>query len=167
MRINHFDYIKVFLFVLTSFLIGQNNLSTTNIELNPDYSNGEKYYTSNDGTVYFFVNVWGHVKNPGRIRLVEGVDIITLLSAVGGPEIGANLKSVMLYRELPDQKNKLIYEINIDRFLDEGDRSEFVKILPNDTIIIKETNLSFMLNKVGTLNTLMNLLNIYLNISNK
>jgi hypothetical protein len=159
---------SILLLVLTSCLFSQNNSSSSSSVFNTSYSmNGEKYHTSTDGMVYFYVNVWGHVKSPGRIRLVEGVDIITLLSAVGGPKNGANLKKVMLYREIPDQNKKFMYEINIDNFIDKGDRAGFVKILPNDTILVEETNTSFMMNRVGTLNTLMNLLNIYLNLSNK
>ena len=165
----NFLTIRFILFIaFVSFSIGQNESDQTLGSLNSiDSMNGEKYHTSNDGTVYFYVNIWGHVKIPGRIRLVEGVDIVTLISAVGGPQNGANLKKVVLYRDVPDTKNSLMYEINIEQFKNNGDRSTFVKILPNDTILIEETKISYMMNKIGTLNTFMNLANIYLNISNR
>ena len=49
-------------------------------------------------------------------------------------------------------------------FLKSGDRSEFVKILPNDTFIIPQTTTNVILSNVGTLNTLLTLLNLYLQV---
>lgn len=160
-------YFRIVLILLSiSFLLAQNDSTSNSKQFNTNYLvNGEKYHTSSiDGMLYFHVNVWGHVKYPGRVSLVEGVDIITLLSAVGGPRNGANLNKVMLYREVPDKNNQSMYRININDFKAKGDRTGFVKILPNDTIIIEETKISYVIDRIGTLNTFMNLLNIYLNL---
>ena len=56
--------------------------------------------------------------------------------------------------------------IDFTEFIKTGDRSNFITIQPNDTFIIQQTGFSFLLEQVGTLNTLMSLINIYLNLSN-
>ena len=56
--------------------------------------------------------------------------------------------------------------IDITEFLKAGDRSNFISIQPNDTYIIKQTGFSYILGEVGTLNTMMSLINIYLNLTN-
>ena len=85
----------------------------------------------------------------------------------GGPQSGANLKNVRLFRETPDQSGEHIYTINLDNFLKTGDRSEFVKIMPNDTFIIPQTTTSYIMAQIGTLNTVLSILNIYLQIENR
>ena len=65
------------------------------------------------------------------------------MSAVGGPSQYANLRKIRLYREKPDPNGQLIYFIDLTQFLDTGDRSNFPKIKPNDTIIIKKLLLEY------------------------
>ncbi|NQT98207.1 MAG: hypothetical protein HQ562_10740 [Candidatus Marinimicrobia bacterium] len=69
-----------------------------------------------------------------------------------------------LFREIPDENGNLIYHINMDNFLKTGDRSDFIKILPNDTVIIQQKPLSYVLSNVGLINTFMSMLNLYLSI---
>ena len=127
-----------------------------------DYTtSSERYITTRDGDVVMFVNVWGQVQNPGHHMVYEGIDLATLLSFVGGPAKGANLKKVRLYREIPDENGQLVYEINMEKFLKTGNRSDFVKILPNDTYIIPQTISSYVLQQAGTVNTIFSLVNVY------
>ena len=107
------------------------------------------------------VNVWGHVSSPGRHAVFDGIDLATLLSVVGGPRGGAKLYNVKLFREVPDENGKQVYIINLKKFLKTGDRSEFMKILPNDTYIIPQTTASIILANVGTVNTFLTLLTLY------
>ena len=60
--------------------------------------------------------------------------------------------------------NQCINSINIEKFLQTGDRSEFVKIMPNDTFIIPQKTSSYIMEKVGTLNTILSVLNLYFQI---
>ena len=124
----------------------------------------EKFFTDQSGTIFMNVNVWGHVNAPGRHMVFDGIDIATLLSVVGGPKSGAKLRKVKIFREVPDDNGQLVYTINIDKFIKTGDRSEFIKIMPNDTFIIPQKRSSYMMEQVGTLNTLLSILNIYLQI---
>ena len=38
------------------------------------------------------INIWGNVNNPGSHLVYDGIDLASLLSSVGGPIDGANLK---------------------------------------------------------------------------
>lgn len=122
---------------------------------------GERYVTDEFGVIRMYVNVWGHVNRPGSYLVYDGIDLATLLSVTGGPKRGANFKGVTLFREIPDENGNLIYHINMDNFLKTGDRSEFVKILPNDTLIIQQKVLSYVLSQTGLLNTFLSMLNLY------
>ena len=121
----------------------------------------QNYLTDQKGNVLMHVNIWGTVKNPGRQLVYEGIDLATLLSIVGGPMQGANMRRVRLYREIPDEDQKLIYIIDLESFINTGDRSEFIKIKPNDTILIPQKLSSYVLNQIGTVNTVFSLLNLY------
>ena len=127
----------------------------------------QNYLTDKKGNVLMHVNVWGTVKNPGRQLVYEGIDLATLFSLVGGPMQGANMRRVRLYREIPDEDQKLTYIINLESFIKSGNRSEFIKIKPNDTILIPQKLSSYVLNQIGTVNTVFSLLNLYFAIESR
>ena len=125
---------------------------------------GERYLTDEYGAIRMYVNLWGHVARPGNYLVYDGIDFATLLSQSGGPKRGADFKKVTLFREFPDENGRMIYQINLEKFLKTGDRSEFVRILPNDTVIIQQRPFSYLLSQVGIVNTFMSMLNLYLSI---
>ena len=148
--------------LMAQFQSGENTASQ------PQYNvSSERFFTDQSGTILMNVNVWGHVNLPGRHMVFDGIDLATLLSVVGGPKGGANLKNVRLFRETEDDKGKLVYTLNLEKFLKTGDRSEFVKVMPNDTYIIPQTTSSYIMSQVGTLNTILSILNIYLQIDSR
>ncbi len=131
-------------------------------EISNDYTiSSERYQTDSDGNIMMYVNIWGAVPVPGRKLVYDGIDMATLLSMVGGPRQGANMRRVQLFREVPDSNNKLSYEIDLTPFIISGDRSSFVKIKPNDTILIHRTTTSLIIEQVGTFNTILSLFNLY------
>ena len=131
-------------------------------EISNDYTiSSERYQTDSDGNIMMYVNIWGAVPVPGRKLVYDGIDMATLLSIVGGPRQGANMRRVQLFREVPDSNNKLSYEIDLTPFIISGDRSSFVKIKPNDTILIHRTTTSLIIEQVGTFNTILSLFNLY------
>ncbi len=83
---------------------------------------------------------------------------------MGGPIDGANLKEVRLYREIPDIDGTLVYPIDLSEFIKTGNRTNFIKIKPNDTIIIPQKFSSYLLKQAGTINTFFSLINIYLQL---
>ncbi len=157
----NFTFRKAITFILaTQFIFGVVTAQTQfprQMFGRQDYPrSGEKYITDEYGVIRMWVNVWGHVNKPGSHLVYEGIDLATLLSITGGPKIGANLKRIRLFRDGPDSDGRLTYIINMDKFLKTGDRSDFVKVLPNDTYVIPQTTVSYVISQVGLLNTIAN-----------
>ena len=152
---------KLFKIIFLMGLVFSQDLTENDNGYSDFQISSQNYLTDQKGNVLMNVNVWGTVKNPGRQLVYEGIDFATLLSIVGGPMQGANMKRVRLYREIPDEDQKLTYIINLESFLNTGDRSEFIKIKPNDTILIPEKFSSYVLKQVGSINTILSLLNLY------
>jgi len=158
----------LFIILIMSAQLTAQHQSEEKIVYQPKYNvSSERFFTNESGTILMNINVWGHVNRPGRHMVFDGIDIATLLSVVGGPKSGAKLSKVKIFREIPDENGKLAYTINIENFIQTGDRSEFIKIMPNDTFIIPQKTSSYVLGQVGTLNTLLSILNIYLQIDNR
>lgn len=147
-------------FIFISMLLPQDGGVISNTSNNHTISS-ERYQTDSDGNIMMYVNIWGAVPVPGRKLVYDGIDMATLLSMVGGPRQGANMRRVQLFREIPDSNNKLSYEIDLTPFIISGDRSSFVKIKPNDTILIHRTTTSLIIEQVGTFNTILSLFNLY------
>ena len=125
----------------------------------------EKYITDSNGNIKMNVNVWGHVGQPGNHLVFEGIDIVTLLSIVGGPVGGARLDRIRLIREIPEENGKLVFTINFNEFIKSGDRSNFIKIKPNDTVIIPQKFSSFLMSTASGINTILSLITIYIQIT--
>ena len=126
----------------------------------------ERYLTDDNGNIMMYVNIWGHVGSPGHHLVYEGIDLATLMSVVGGPKTGANMKKIRLYREIPEEDGTLVHHLDFEKFVSSGDRSEFIRIKPNDTIIIPENFFNYFLTQVGTFNTLLSLFNLYFQLTN-
>ena len=126
----------------------------------------ERYLNDEKGNIMMYVNVWGHVGSPGHHLVYEGIDLATLMSVVGGPNKGANMKKVRVFREIPEEDGTLVYYLDFEKFVSSGDRSEFIRIKPNDTIIIPEKISNYILTQVGTLNTFLSLFNLYFQLTN-
>ena len=126
----------------------------------------ERYISDVNGNIRMNVNVWGHVTNPGNHLVFDGIDMVTLLSIVGGPKSGANLSKIKIIREVQGKDGNLVYIINFNKFLNSGDRSAFIKIMPNDTILISQKLSSNILSRASNINTILGLLTLYLQLKN-
>ena len=156
----------LYLFFITLIILCTGFSKSEFNDINSQPNTGARYVSSGDGVLRMYINIWGHVPNPGRILVDDGIDLATLLSLTGGPNKGANMKNVRVYHEYPDKNGNIVNIIDFTEFLKTGDRSNFITIQPNDTFIIQQTVLSYIIEEIGTVNTLMNLVNIYLNLSN-
>ena len=154
-------YLNLFI-SLSCLSFGQSSLSEN--PLMKYEISSERYVTDELGNIKMRVNVWGHVSSPGSHLVHDGIDLASLLSLVGGPKSGANFKKVTLYREKPDDERNLVYIIDFDKFIQTGSRSNFIKIHPNDTIIIPEKLSNLIFKQIGTVNTIFSLVMIYLQI---
>ena len=150
--------------IIFPFLIfAQTNIDSYDVNTNYQLSS-ERYFSNKNGQIMMKVNVWGHVEAPGGHLVYDGIDFASLISIVGGPKPGANLKKIRLYREMPDQNGKIVYNIDFDEFIKSGDRANFIKINPNDTILIPQKLSNSILKQIGTVNTFFSLIMIYLQI---
>ena len=160
---------KKFKYTLSLLMFGL-LFAQNNIVEEPTFSDfqisSERYLTDNNGNIMMYVNIWGHVGSPGHHLVYEGIDLATLMSVVGGPKTGANMKKVRVYREIPEEDGTLVYHLDFEKFVSSGDRSEFIRIKPNDTIIIPEKISNYILTQVGTLNTFLSLFNLYFQLTN-
>ena len=149
------------------FLQAQSVINVSQTQGSPFSYGGTRYFSGEDGVLKLYVNIWGKVNSPGRLIIDEGVDILTAISLAGGPMSGANLKNIKLYREFPDTDGEVVYQINLDEYIDSGDKSKLIPIKPNDTIIIPEKMSSIIVQNMGSASTFMNLLNLYFIIASR
>ena len=153
--------------LLFSIILAQDQDKSKTLPSFADYQiSSERYLTNAKGTIMMNVNIWGHVNSPGSHIVYDGIDFTSLLSIVGGPMDGANLKDVRIYREIPDADGTLVYHLDLNEFINTGNRSKFIKIKPNDTIIVPQKFYSYLLKQAGTISTLFSLINIYLQLEN-
>ena len=127
-------------------------------------ASSQKYTKNVDGRIMISVNLWGEINSPGRHTVPEGVDLVTILSIVGGPIDGANMSKIKIIRD-SENSNK-IYTINLNKFINAGDKTDFIKIEPNDTIIIPETVYSSIFKRLSSINTILSLLTLYFTLVN-
>ena len=156
-------------FGLLSFI-----LSISNAQMQPqenrtasfeDYQlSSQKYISDDGGQILMKVNVWGEVGSPGSHLVYDGIDFASLLSLVGGPMKTANLKKVRLYREQKDIEGQYTYTINLQDFIDSGDRSNFVKIYPNDTIIVQSKFFNQFIDQINSMNLLLSVFTLTLQV---
>ena len=79
----------------------------------------------------------------------------------------ANLQKIRLHREIPDGDEVITYELDLSSFISSGDRSSFVKIMPNDMILVPTRTVPLILKKISTTGVILNLINLYLNIKSR
>ena len=154
----------VFYFIFSSFFLEAQSSSEKSLVIKDYQLPSEQYISSIDGKVYMSVNVWGAGGSAGGVKVYEGIDFASLMSLVGGPTQSANLKKVRLIRQKPDENGKMVYLIDLRPFLKYGDRSNFPKIKPNDTIVFTKTLSGFIIEDLQDLQTLLTALTFFIQI---
>ena len=100
----------------------------------------DSYFTDDFGNILMTINVLGQVYRPGQVIIQEDADLGTLLTMTGGITQYGNPKKIIVIRKSPDPDGTQFYKVNFKKFLKNGDRSSFVVLKPNDTVIIPEDN---------------------------
>lgn len=100
----------------------------------------DSYFTDDFGNILMTINVLGQVYRPGQVIIQEDADLGTLLTMTGGVTQYGNPKKIIVIRKSPDPDGTQFYKVNFKKFLKNGDRSSFVVLKPNDTVIIPEDN---------------------------
>lgn len=152
----------IILFLFTSTIFTQNGrVDYMGQVKNYHVINGQDYIAGDDGNLLMYVNIWGHVKNPGTYLVYEGIDIMTLISLAGGPQSGANLSNIKLI----SSKNSEEKNINLNKYLN-GSNNSSVVINPHDTIYVKEGFGSYVISKTNILPILLQLINLVYTVTN-
>ena len=125
--------------------------TTSNMGTMANY--GASYTIPSSTGVNMAVNIWGMVSRPGQYMIPYSIDIdiVSLLSLAGGPKKGARLSAVILLRETGDSSEPEMMIVDINKFMETGDRTLLPTIEPNDTIILQETVWSKMTNNTSML----------------
>ena len=136
----------IFIVHLVCFLHSEQILSSEKIKIP-----GKDYYTDVSGNIYMYINVLGHVKNPGSYLIYEDADLFSILARAGGSLPGA-------------KSNIMLYQFSSVSTLILGDKDVF-NLKPNDTIYVKENVVSYLFSKSTIINSILGVLNIYLTIT--
>ena len=131
--------------------------------LNGQLISNESYITGEDGVIRMYLNLMGHVKNPGTYLVYDKIDFMSALSMAGGYLQGANLKSIIVYNENGESK-----KINLKNYLNlkkSTDMSDF-SLKPHDTIYIKQKRMSkfFMSSNLPTI--FLSMINLAITLKN-
>ena len=100
----------------------------------------DSYFTDDFGNILMTINVLGQANHQGQVIVQEDADLATLITTVGGITPVANPKKIIVIRKYPDPDGTQLYKVNMKKFFKNGDRSSFVVLKPNDTVIIPEDN---------------------------
>ena len=108
-----------------------------------NYQTASQYYLERgtESKLMMKVNVWGAVQKPGSQYVPDGTDLVSVLSAAGGPIEGAKLSKVRLVRNFDGEKRNEV--INLSRCLKKGEITLLPEIKPGDTIIVPKSKVSF------------------------
>tara|TARA_B100000530_G_scaffold243456_1_gene159136 strand:+ start:69 stop:455 length:387 start_codon:yes stop_codon:yes gene_type:complete len=97
----------------------------------------ELYITGDDGVIRMYVNVIGHVKNPGTYLVYDSIDLMSVLSRSGGYLPGTNLSKIIIYSENGEKQ-----DLDLKKMLNSKiPISEVVKLKPRDTIYLEQKSL--------------------------
>ncbi|MBC8196761.1 MAG: SLBB domain-containing protein [Candidatus Marinimicrobia bacterium] len=144
--------------IFISMLISQSNLVNRSGQVSNQLSfSSEPYVTGDDGIVRMYVNIIGHVKNPGTYLVYEGINILSLLALAGGPLPGAKLKNVRQFN------NDEVTYLNLYNYLETGENMDFI-LYPHNTIYIEQSLGSYLFSNSSIINSTLQVLNIFLTI---
>ncbi len=118
----------------------------------------ENYLIGEDKNLEIIVHVWGEVRQPGEKRVLDGTNILELISKAGGPTEYSNLSKVLLFSNqklhlspgekaaFNNKQDKFILkdldklyqtgkvEIDIKNYLDKGKSQYLPRLLPGDVV---------------------------------
>lgn len=97
---------------------------------------GNQYYLGQANELLIRVNVWGRVLRPGQYFVPATTDLITLISAAGGPIPRARLTDVRVVRAPAPGSEGEVIEVNLKRFIKTGDKRLVPALKPEDTVIV-------------------------------
>lgn len=99
---------------------------------------GNQYYLGEANELLMRVNVWGRVEHPGQYFVPATTDLITLLSAAGGPNARSKISDIRVVRADPLGQGEVL-QVNVKKYLKTGDKRLIPDLKPEDTVIVSAT----------------------------
>ncbi len=104
------------------------------------YPRGAQYFLGTEDELLMKVNIWGFVNKPGQYMVPSETDLISLISYAGGPSNGAKLSKIKIVHAKGETgEEEKITEINVKKFLNNGQNNLIPRLQPGDTIIVDES----------------------------
>jgi hypothetical protein len=122
-----------------------------------------KYYVylNERGELQIKVHIWGEVNAPGMYSIPEGTDLITLFSLAGGHSKRANLSSVKVIHNIPEERVSIV---NLEEFFRKGKRGKIPTLKPGDVVIVEEKKGVKLREKISYMRDVLLVIGAYLNL---
>lgn len=128
----------ILLFVLLVSMVcdvsGQPNTVQFEGTVPDNMTRAAQYYIGDMNELMMRVNVWGRVLKPGQYYVPSTTDLITLISAAGGPAEKCRLDNVHIVRS--GEGGSQVIEVDVRKYLKTGDSSLIPVLKPEDTVIV-------------------------------
>ncbi len=147
------------LITITAILLFSINLSA---QINGGFgSTGSAGIRTGKATLNFPVKVWGEVTRPGIYDIPIGYDLLAVISYAGGPTSMAKLTSVRVIRQKAhEDEGELMYVIDLERYLETGDKSLLPDVRPGDTVIVTPRFMKSVTQTMSYLQSILSIVNI-------
>jgi hypothetical protein len=120
----------------------------TAFSANGEMANENKYYYNPETFLHRYenvgesllvsVNIWGQVENPGKYKVPDGTDVVSLISYAGGPNEYASLGKVKLSRPSPSGGEYI--EVDVGFYLENPEPGSIPVLKPGDTIYVPKNS---------------------------
>lgn len=122
---------------------------------------GNQYYLGQANELLIRVNVWGRVLRPGQYYVPATTDLITLVSAAGGPVPRSRLTDVKIVRAGTQGEPNQVLEVNVKKFLKTGDKRLIPDLKPDDTVIVSGSTWQLFADIMQVVGDLALIANVY------
>ncbi len=108
------------------------------------------------------VKIWGEVVRPGIYDVPLTSDLIGIISYAGGPTNMAKLTSVRLLRnERLEEGEEILVVVDVEKYIETGDRSLLPTLRPGDTIMIPPKFMKQISDLLGTTSAILSIVNVF------
>lgn len=165
MRIRHLNGFARFLMLFAALMLPL-QLAAQDLQVSPAQDRAAQFYLGERNAIHITVNVWGQVRLPGQYHIPSGTDLLTLVSAAGGPTENSRLDNVRIVRRY-NQREEII-EVDVRRYIKTGDVSLIPELNPGDTILVSGSVFNLLtkvVNLVGQAAVFLNAIYLYQRIN--
>lgn len=118
------------------------------LSANEETTDGRTYYYDSETFLHRYenvgesllvpVNIWGQVENPGKYKVPDGTDVVSLISYAGGPNEYASLGKIKLSRPSPSGGEYI--EVDVGLYLKNPEPGSIPVLKPGDTVYVPKNS---------------------------